>query len=167
MEKENLIKTLQEQYAQNIISVEEYEKILEYINKIETKKEIKTIQKIIQEENRVVLAGETAKTHLALFSWRTSHIKPLNKNAGKYTSLFGANRIILGNIPRGTTILNVNSIFGLTEVIVPENVKIINEAFPIFSGIFASNKTIKDDDAPELHITGKAIFGNITIKHLN
>jgi hypothetical protein len=50
-EKDTLAKKLSEQYSQNIISVEEYERILEYINKIETKKEINIIEKIIHENN--------------------------------------------------------------------------------------------------------------------
>jgi hypothetical protein len=43
-EKENLVKMLSEQYSQNIINMEEYERMLEYINKIETKKEINIIE---------------------------------------------------------------------------------------------------------------------------
>jgi len=50
-EKDKLTQVLSEQYSQNIINMEEYERILEYINKIETGKEISIIQKIIQENN--------------------------------------------------------------------------------------------------------------------
>jgi hypothetical protein len=45
-EKDKLAKNLSEQYSHNIISMEEYERILEYINKIETKKEASIIEKI-------------------------------------------------------------------------------------------------------------------------
>jgi hypothetical protein len=60
--------------------------------------------------------------HLSMFSWRTAHIKPQNGDGGKYISLFGANRITVDNLPGGRTILNVNSIFGLTEIVVSKGV---------------------------------------------
>lgn len=169
-EKSALTNTLSEQYSQNIISMEEYERMIEYINKIETLREIKIIEKIIQENNIKNDNGLTAVQdndtgeHLALFSWRTSNIKPYNGNGGKFTSLFGTNRIIVDKLPRGRTIINVNSIFGLTEIIVSKDIKIINKTVPVFSGIFTSDEINKEpEELPELYITGKAIFGNITI----
>jgi hypothetical protein len=175
-EKEKLIKMLSEKYSQNIITMEEYERILEYINKIETKKEISIIEKVILEnvvnENELATitrneatTSETKEKHLSIFSWRTTNIKPINGNGGKFTSCFGANRIILENLPKGRTVLNVNSIFGLTEVIITQDIKIINKAIPIFSGIFTPNKINgSDQELPELCIIGKSIFGNITVK---
>jgi hypothetical protein len=46
-EKEKLTRELAERYSRNIIAVEEYEHLLEYINKIETKKSSNRIEKII------------------------------------------------------------------------------------------------------------------------
>jgi hypothetical protein len=43
-EKDKLAKTLSEQYSRNMIDMEEYERILEYINKIETGKEISILE---------------------------------------------------------------------------------------------------------------------------
>ncbi|MDR2247352.1 MAG: hypothetical protein LBE17_11900 [Treponema sp.] len=176
-EKDTLVKMLSEKYSRNIITIEEYERILEYINKIETKKEINIIEKIILEtvvdENELAAikrndaAASETKNHLSMFSWRTTTIKPINGNGGKFTSCFGANRIILEKLAKGKTILNVNTIFGLTEIIITQDIKIINEAVPVFSGIFVPNRTSgSDEDLPELCITGKAIFGNITVKSM-
>ena len=50
-EKEKLTQKLSEQYALDIINIAEYERLLEYINKIETKKEINFIEKITQENS--------------------------------------------------------------------------------------------------------------------
>jgi hypothetical protein len=176
-EKDRLAKNLAEQYSQNIISLEEYERILEYLNKIETKKEIYVIEKIIYENTGVnkneletiqdneIMTPKSNERHLTIFSWRSLNIKPANGNGGKHTSLFGTNRIIVDNPPDGKLVLNVNSIFGLTEIIVPKNIKIINKAVPIFSGIFVSEELMKEsEELPELYIFGNAIFGNITIK---
>jgi hypothetical protein len=175
-EKERLTRRLSEQYAQNTITMEEYERILEYINKLETKKEIGVIEKIIQEndaeknepavaQNAGITIPEANEKHLSMFSWRTSNVKPLNGDGGEYTSVFGANQIIVDNLPRGRTVLRVNSIFGLTEIIVSRNIKILNKTTPVFAGIFAPHEANREgEDLPELYITGKAIFGNITIK---
>jgi hypothetical protein len=176
-EKDNLTKKLSEQYSRNIISMEEYERLLEYISKVETKKEIYIVEKIIQEsgidnneltvkQNYEITIPKTNDNHLSMFSWRTSNIKPMNGNGGKYVSVFGANRIIVDDLPKGKTIMNVTSIFGLTEIIVPsKNIKIISKVSPIFSGVFTPNKINKtDEDLPELYIVGKAVFGNVTIR---
>jgi hypothetical protein len=177
-EKERLTGKLSDQYSRNIISMEEYERILEYINKIETDKEINIIEKIIYENdaknnaleayqyNEITMQNPNEK-HLSIFSWRTSNIKPVNGYGGKYVSIFGANRIIADALPKGRTVINVNTIFGLAEIIVPDNVKIINKAVPVFGGIFSQDEIIKEgEDLPELVITGNAVFGNITVKRI-
>jgi hypothetical protein len=175
-EKDNLTKKLSEQYSQNIITMEEYERMLEYINKIETKNEVNIIERIIQESNNEnnglmtakddeIILPKTREKHLSVFSWETTNLKPINGNGGKFTSLFGATRIIVDNLPRGRTILNVNSIFGLTEIVISQEIKIINKTLPIFSGIFTPTEINKEgNELPELYIIGKAVFGNITIK---
>ncbi|MDR1095003.1 MAG: hypothetical protein LBL31_01295 [Spirochaetaceae bacterium] len=178
-EKDKLTQNLSEQYSHNIISMEEYERILEYINKIETKKEVSIIEKIIREnnvanneaaiiQNNEIKIAKIKEKHLSMFSWRTTNVESINGNAGKFISLFGTNRIIVTNLPKGRTVINVNSVFGLTEIIVSKNIKIINKAVPVFSGIFSPNETNgKNEELPELYITGKAIFGNITVKAID
>jgi hypothetical protein len=171
-EKDKLTTELSEQYAQNIVSMEEYERIVEYINKIETIKEINIAAKIIQEnknkENNELTVSEPkgGARHLSLFSWRSSMVKPVNGNAGNYFSIMGANRIIIDELPKGKTVLQVNSILGLTEIIVSKKIKVIIKAAPVLAGIFAPNEindTQIDGEAAELYITGKAVLGNITI----
>jgi hypothetical protein len=156
--------------------MEEYERILDYINKIETKKEINIIGKVIQENNNEdnklteVQSSESIipkpkEKNLSLFSWRTITLKPISGSGGRFTSLFGVNRIIVDNLPKGRTIIKVNSIFGLTEIILSQKVKIINKTIPIFAGIFAPNEIIKvGEELPELYIAGRAVFGNITVR---
>jgi hypothetical protein len=111
---------------------------------------------------------KTKEKHLSMFSYRTTTVEPINGNGGKFISLFGANRIIVDNLPKGMTVINVNSVFGLTEIIVSKNIKITNKAVPVFSGIFSPNEiNSKNEELPELYITGKAIFGNITVKAID
>ena len=175
-EKDRLIQRLSDQYAQNSIDLEEYERMLEYTNKIETRKEIDTVAALIEKISQATgnelvefAPNELTETkskgkHLTVFSWRTSTLKPVQGIGGSYTSLFGTNRIVVDRLPRGRTMMEVNSIFGLTEIIVPKGVRVTNAVTPIFSGIFAPSETEPPSEGSELHITGKAIFGNITIR---
>jgi hypothetical protein len=174
-ERDNLIKELSEQYSQNSINMEEYERILDYLHKVETKKELAIIARIIREnsvenndpaaiyDTEMAMPG-AGENHLSIFSWRTTNLKSINGSGGTYISIFGTNRIIVDSLPRGRTVINVSSIFGLTEIIVPEDIKIVNKAAPIFGGIFAPNeRSRRNEGQPELYIAGAAIFGNITI----
>jgi len=178
-EKDKLTKSLSEQFSRNVITIEEYERLLDYINKIETTREIYVLEKIIQEndfanknelaaiQHNTMMIPASKATHLSMFSWRTSDLQSVNGNGGSYTSFFGANRIMVDSLPPGRTVLHVNSIFGLTEIVVSKNIKITNRASPVFSGIFVSEEINREGgDLPELYITGKAVFGNITVQPL-
>jgi len=169
-EKEKLFNKLSEQYSKNVINIEEYERIVEYVNKIETNTELNIIERVIEENNQknndisMIPHNKNYEKHLAVFSWKSTNLKSNNGNGGKYLSLFGTNRIIIDNLPKGKTVINVDSIFGLTEIVLPKSIKIINNIVPVFSGIFIPDETNeKEGEMPELYITGKAVFGNITI----
>jgi hypothetical protein len=174
--KNDLTQKLSDQYSRNKIDLEEYERILEYVNKVETEKEIAILDKIIREndadnnglrikqDDAVSAAGDGEK-HLSMFSWRTSNVKSADGNGGEFVSLFGTNRIIADNLPKGRTVIKVNSIFGLTEILVPQNTRVVSKVMPVFSGIFMPNEVNQtDEESPELYIVGNAVFGNITIK---
>jgi hypothetical protein len=174
-EKGKLTEKLAEQFSQNIMDMEEYERILEYINKIETKREISIIEKIMTEnhagENHAVVdksdapAPEKFKKHVTVFSTTTSYIDEPDENGGEHDCYFGENKIIANNLPKGKTVLNIKTIFGETKIIIEENIKITNKIIPLFSEITdtALKTNADDDDLPELYITGKVIFGDIKI----
>jgi len=169
-EKTRITEKLSDQYSKNIINLEEYERLLDYVNKIETSKEVAVINNAIQENNAGVdsempaLPYDNSGKNLTVFSWRTTNIKPKNGNGGKFTSVFGTNRIIIDDLPRGKTVLNIESIFGLTEIVVSQKVKIINKIVPLFSGVFIPDEINDDNDVlPELYLLGKAVFGNVTV----
>ncbi|MDR2606879.1 MAG: hypothetical protein LBC57_00685 [Treponema sp.] len=179
-EKDRLAEKLAEQFSQNIIAMEEYERILEYINKIETAKEVNIIEKIMREndiegkqpavdKNDAIITPEENEKHLTVFSETSSYIKSLNGNGGEYNCLFGENKIIVENLPKGRTLLNVKAIFGETEIIIAENIKITNRIIPVFSEIVEPEPKTNGDDMelPELYITGKAIFGEVKIKRMD
>jgi predicted membrane protein len=161
-EKEQITKALSEQYAQNSISLDEYERLIESVQKIGTARELRNIQTLAAEDGK--------QKHLSVFSWRSSTVKPIQGNAGTYMSVLGATRITINehDLPRGKTVLTVHSILGLTEIHVPKSIKVINKTTPFLAGVFAPDETgengMRDDtEAPELYILGRAILGNITI----
>ena len=66
-EKEKLTRELAEQYSRNIITMEEYEHILNYINKIETKKALDRIERIVEKndnKNNGIKTHKTNEKHL-------------------------------------------------------------------------------------------------------
>jgi hypothetical protein len=161
-EKDQITRALSEQYAQNSISLEEYERLIESVQKISTARELKNIQTIAAEDGK--------QKHLSVFSWRSATINPIHGNAGTYVSVLGANRIAINehDLPKGKTVLTVHSILGLTEIHVPKIIKVINKTTPFLAGVFTPDDTgergIRDDtEDPDLYILGRAILGNITI----
>jgi uncharacterized protein YerC len=165
-EKEKLTHELSDQYSRSIISLEEYEKMIDHVNKIESIKELMAVQKMTHDNTGLTPLEDNSQKHITVFSWRDVTLEPVNGNGGKYVCVFGANQIKVNDLPKGKTFLHVESIFGLTEIFISKKIRVINKAIPIMAGIFAPNEseqTEEDDNRPELYITGKAVFGNITI----
>ena len=164
-EKEKLTRDLSEQYSRSIISLDDYEKMIDRVNKVDSVNELIVVQKMTRANDELMLPEDKGEKHTSVFSWRSTNVKSVNGNAGKFISVFGANQIMIDDLPKGKTVLHVKSVFGLTEILVSKKIKVINKTIPVMAGIFAPNDTddTGDSDRPELHITGTAVFGNITI----
>ena len=175
-EKDRLTEKSSELYSTSIITVDEYERLIEYINKVETKKEISVIDNIIRgcagsaHEAPEPVYRETSVfkrhdkyEHTAVFSSQTSYLEPINGKGGKFISIFGTNKIIVDNLPPGRTVVKIESIFGMTEIVVSRNIRVTIKADTVFSGVFTPNESYKDPAMPELLIKGEVIFGNLTI----
>jgi hypothetical protein len=59
-EKERLTNILSTQYSQSLIAMDEYERLLDFVNKTETNKEIEYIRKIINTNETYALKEQTA-----------------------------------------------------------------------------------------------------------
>ncbi|MDR1398371.1 MAG: hypothetical protein LBJ41_00405 [Treponema sp.] len=59
-EKEKLINILSTQYSQSLIAIDEYERLLDFVNKTETNKEIEYVRKIINVNETYTLKEKTA-----------------------------------------------------------------------------------------------------------
>jgi hypothetical protein len=164
-EKEKLTNALTEQYSKSVISLNDYESMIDQVTKADSVKDLRNVQKQLDENRELTLYDDDDHEHLTVFSWRNVNAQSINGNAGNFTSVFGTTQIKINNLPAGNTTLKIKAVFGLIEIFVPKNIKIVNKITPVFSGIFAPDNDGHDehDDKPVLNITGKSIFGNVTI----
>jgi hypothetical protein len=193
--KGKAVETLSASYAKNKLPLEEYERLVEYINKIESERELIIIEKIVAEyngsktpsENSAYTDDEPASyddddddipdysrpynnlnTNLAFFSARTVS-GPL-KNGSQYLSIFGSQQIKIrkADIRQGRTFLDVVSLFGDNTILVEDGIQVVNKAIPIFGNSDLSRKINNQahNGNRELIISGAAMFGNISVKLL-
>ena len=176
-EKEKLTETLSDQYSKNVIALEEYERMLDWVNKIETGKELTAVQNMVKVETPVqetpqrlpmFTKGKT-KNYETVFSYRSVTIKPTDGKAGKFSSVFGTMKVKVDSLPIGKTVLKAEAVFGTVEIHVPGNVKITSDITPVFGGVFIPDEMEHgeyDSDCPVLHIKGEAVFGSIFVKRV-
>jgi hypothetical protein len=177
-EKVALSDTLAEKYAQNQIAIEEYERLVEYITKIETGKELTIARKII-EESVVLDANErtaarpessisNAINHYTILSSRKIPGSVIGQSNGLFVTILGESQITIGekDLLKNETVLNVATILGSTIIRVPENVTVINEAVPVVGDVRMGRNVLIAEypGIKKLIIRGMAILGDVTVK---
>jgi len=173
-EKNRLTEKLSDRYSRNVITLDEYERLLDYINKIETTKEISIADNMLQvyrpAETPEPVAGIfdffRGQRYDTVFSNRTINVESRNGKGGKFSVVFGTNKIIVDNLPPGKTVINIECVFGSIEILLRQNVRIVNSITPVFSNIDSPHDRYTDEYLPELHLKGEAVFGNVTIKRI-
>ena len=183
--KGKAIESLSDSFAQNKLPLEEYERLVEYINKIESERELVVVEKIVAEykggevPNETAYAGEDEPDHyqygrnqqssnLAVLSSRTFS-GPVESGA-QYVSILGSEHIKIrkADLRRRQTVLNVVSILGDSVISVESGINVNNRAIPILGGSWTDHKVNNqaEEGEPELIISGTALLGNITVKLL-
>jgi hypothetical protein len=180
--KEKAVNILSTGYARNRLPLEEYERLVEYINKIESERELIIVEKIVAEysgikspdayndENETIYPENgfnNFKENLTLLSNRTFQ-GPV-KSGSQFASILGSEQIIIrrADLQQRQTILNIVSIFGDSVVLVEPGINVINRTIPILGNCVTKLKDNKNSYYDrELVISGIAILGNITIKQL-
>lgn len=190
-EKARLTEKLSDIYSRSLVNIDEYERLLDYINKIETKREVVLVENMLQgynstyvgesakigepanssyaneepdDRDRSVLYGLGRYDNAAVFSNRTIHMEPVNGKGGNFISIFGSNKIIVGSLPPGRTVMKIESVFGSTEIVVARNVVVKNKADAVFSNINCPEESYSAHNVPELVIKGEFIFSNLTVR---
>jgi hypothetical protein len=189
--KDKAIENLSDSFAKNKLPLEEYERLVEYIQKIESERELVVVENIVREYAAEYGGSESPKektyayeeddevdyypnhaplqgSSLAIFSSRT--ISGPVKSGMQFVSIFGSVHIKVrkADLEKRKTVLNVVSILGESVISVESGIMVSNRAVPILGGAWTDQKVERDAGAggPELVIEGAALLGNITVKLL-
>ena len=185
--KEKAIENLSDSFAKNKLPLEEYERLVEYINKIESERELVVVEKIVAEYGGSETPGEvrdndyddddevdnyrssiSSHNNLTILSSRVIN-GPL-RSGSQFISLLGSTEIKVRkeDLTKRRTKLDMVSILGECVIFVESGIKVVNKTIPILGGSWTDNKVNKQarDGAPELVISGAALLGNVTVKLL-
>lgn len=185
--KNKVIEELSVQFSQNELPMEEYERLVEYINKAETERELAIIEKISRENS--LYAGRTndtqeersssyprntatddEKSSLALLSSRHLSGDFFTGKNHSLISILGEQKIDIddGDLPNGRTEISVVSLLGETKINVPPNVRVKVNVVPILGeSNVARNDSSFSGYGPELVINGVAILSSIKVKYVD
>ena len=176
--KDKAIEELSSSYAKNSLPLEEYERLVEYINKIESERELIVVEKIVAEyrdsnesdrESGKLDNGRSDKSreyddekdlyprygqlqsggNLTVLSTR-SFSGPL-KSGAQYVSILGGAHIKVrkADLRKQSTVLNVVSILGDNTIFVEGGIRVINNTIPIFGTTEISGKVSKQEREDE------------------
>ena len=171
--KEIITEELSKQYSLNTISLEEYERMVEYAHNIETEKECVVLEKIVYEHNAMPGNGgkkETGarrgKNHYTILSSRRISGSMLSEMDGTLITVLGDSHIVINDEDSVSdeTVMRVVTVLGDTVIHIPDTLTVINKAVPVLGGIFGDEKSGNGRHRKILIIEGKVILGNITIK---
>ncbi|MDR1867984.1 MAG: cell wall-active antibiotics response protein [Treponema sp.] len=172
--KNKAIELLSEQYAQNGLSVEEYERLVEYIYKSESPKELSLIESLVNEQVRQhplssaqpQQTSSKRSTITILASRETTGIK-LHTLQSIITVLGDHTTTISdGDLPPGPTYLDITNILANNTVWVDPGITVRIEAMPILGNV-SIDRNVEQRvrvGSPELIVTGITVLGNIVVK---
>jgi hypothetical protein len=186
--KGRAIESLSASFAENRLPLEEYERLAEYIHKIESERELLVVEKIVAEyggdsgpggsaraeggpwagDDEGHQPGAYARTKLTILSAR-SFAGPLEPGA-QFVSILGSGtiRIRREDLRCRRTLVQVISLLGDSLILVEPGIRVISQAIPILGNATTDHRVGKaaEGSAPELVIGGAALLGNITVRPL-
>ena len=186
--KEKAIENLSTSYAKDKLPLEEYERLVEYINKIESERELMVVEKIVAEYGGKETSGKPAyddaedepdyytshfqstitNSNLTILSSRT--LSGPVKSGSQFVSILGSCHVKVrkSDLSKRQTALDIVTILGDCVISVESGIRVSNRAIPILGGAWTDHNVDKEarNEEPELVISGAALLGNITIKTL-
>ena len=171
-EKERLINILSGQYSQDLIAIDEYERLLDFVNKTETNKEVEYIRKIINTNDTYTLkitnvANENNRSKLpAIFkNWL-----PKKRNIKTIKSFSGKNELRLLDIDFIENLLTIKlKIYGGDVIIYIANNVAVENRIRSFGGDIIMNNPLDISNGEiknKLILIGNIYGGNIHIIHV-
>ncbi len=114
-------------------------------------------------------SNEDTVNSIVVFSGESKIILSKNFKGGKITAVFGGSDINLMQADfNGTVEIDVQAVFGGTEIVVPSNWTVRGDISPIFGGVEDNRplELMKANSSPEkiLVLKGTCVFGGIEIK---
>jgi len=170
--KNKIAEKLSSQYAVNHISIEEYERLVEYSQKIETNKEMTILEKIVDgytpesnnEKKTIPVNTDNIEKNFAnILSSRSMSGPMVDSNI---SSILGDLKITLNesDLINQETTLNVSVILGSVKIIVPDNVNVVCDAIPILGDVSIKGNKNKGY-GKNLKIKGAVILGEIRVRN--
>ena len=183
--KTKAIDSLSDSYAKNRLPLEEYERLVEYISKVESERELVVVEKIVAEHGKDekpvydddddddedepesgYVRSSRSTGNVAILSDRTFS-GPL-KSGTEVVSILGGASITVrkADLAKRQTTLNVVSILSDIVVYVESGIRVRNKAIPVLSSSSVNRKvnTQAQQDEPELVIKGIALLGSVNVK---
>lgn len=104
--------------------------------------------------------------YCATFSSQNVNFDGEKFNGANLTAVFGGVKCDLKNaIIENDVVINASSIFGGTEIYIPDNVKVKIKSSSIFGGVDEKKKkAVTDNEAHTIYINAVCIFGGVEIK---
>ena len=168
--KNKITERLSTVYSVNLISIEEYERLIEYSQKIETEKELSILEKIVEGYNVAEINSEK-KTIPDNIEKNFASILSSRKISGPMVDSIISN--ILGDIKitlteedliNKETTFNVSIILGSLKIIVPDSINVICNAIPLLGEVSIKGNR-NNAYGKKLIIKGNIILGDITVRN--
>jgi hypothetical protein len=180
--KTRAIEALSVQFSHNALPVDEYERLVEYIHRVESERELWLVEKMVNEIGRnagvaperpgreeSIPAADLSKFSLTLLSTRTIPGESLCQDEGvSPITILGSTVIDIrrGDLPPGRTVLNLITLLGETEIRVPPGLTVTLKILPVLGNATVRRgvETRRIPGAPELVVTGPVLLGDVLIK---
>ena len=121
--------------------------------------------RINKEGNNGIFAGSKGENFFAVFGGNTPNFNGVDFRGANAYAIFGGIDLKLQNANiRRDCIINLYTVFGGTDVVLPKNVKVIVDSMPIFGGV--DNRFVSEvgENAPTVLIRAISVFGGTDIR---
>ena len=180
------VDTISVNYAKNRLPLEEYERLVEYINKIESERELAIVEKIVaeyDEKPRTVYRDAEQDDYddetenddnsdipgkLSILSSRT-YSGPVRSGTQLISILGdGVIKIRKADLRKKRTVINVLTILGDVRIQVEPGIHVTNKSLAILADSKIDNKIFRQstDKYPEIVIKGTILLGDLSVKLL-
>ena len=168
--KNKIVEKLSSKYSLNHISLEEYERLIEYSHKIETDKELIILERIAdgynfvdKNDDKKIIFDDIAKDHVTILASRKTSGPIVS---GSIKNILGTHKMLINeeDLIEDETVLNFNVILGEVVIYVSDNVDVICRIIPILSDIKIKDKHRNKGGRKRIILEGRVILGDIKIK---